>query len=129
MNFRNMSVGQGSYGLILLGSLLIVAVVFALGLSIAGSYLLMVHYVHVQNVALIHAQAKATAAAKAAQLKSAVGTCKAVKAMDAASHGATNASSSASSYGHKLALAIHNLYVNSGCPALLKGIIPKTPGL
>lgn len=121
MSFRNMSVGRGSYGLIILGSLLIIAVVFALGLSIAGSYLLMVHYVHVQQAALIAAQAKAATAAKAAQIKSAIGTCKAVQAMDAASYGAINASASAASYGHRLALAIHNLYINSGCSRLLGG--------
>lgn len=91
-------------------SFAVVILLMGLGASIAGSYALMIHYVHTFGMHQMQDQ-----------LKSAVSTCKWLRAMDDASINAVNASKSPMSYGHKLAAAIHGLYIHSACPQILSG--------
>lgn len=104
------------FSAVALGSVLILTLVLFLGISIAGSYALTIHFVD-----------QSTAARERVQLQSAKGTCAAVRAMDEASEGVEFAKPSAigipadKSYGRKLSTAIHNLYVNSQCPQILDG--------
>jgi hypothetical protein len=85
-----------------------------LGCAIGGAYLVAEHAVHV---------------AQASNLQAGIRTCEAVRKMDEASQPpVVNASSNPLSYGHKLASAIHQLYITSGCKELLSGKSTK-PGV
>lgn len=55
-------------------------------------------------------------------IRTAIPTCKAIVRMDKASHGASNASHSPNSYGHRLARAIHNVNTTSGCATLVREV-------
>lgn len=96
------------YAAVVVGSLIIVVVLAVLGGAIGGSYVLMVHY-----VTSFQAQQHALAA------RNAVGLCRAIQGMDLAGHGAVFSDGQPASYGRKLAAAIHQLFVSSGCPQVL----------
>jgi hypothetical protein len=86
------------------------------GGAVLLNYIITINAIHHQdaiNAALNHKQ-------QMAQIKSSAGICDAVSKMNDAGKGATNASSSPNSYGHRLAKAIGLLYDKSGCAAVLK---------
>jgi hypothetical protein len=78
---------------------------------------------HSQQVAAQQAANKA----EVVSVKAAIPLCQALQQMDNASVGATNASNSPSSYGHRLAIAIHKLFVNTKCNLLLADVAQNQP--
>lgn len=100
-----------------IGSLVILIILLGIGASIAGSYVLMIHYVNAL-----------TAKQVASQAHNAIASCKALHGIDKAGSG-IHFPAPGHAHPSELALSrlfsgIHNLYVHSGCPALLKGVIP-----
>lgn len=112
------------YSVAVLASFAVATFVFVLGGAIVLNYILTVNYVHhIETV-----QAAIQQHQHLAQQRAGVGTCLAVKQMDEARIGAVNASHDPNSYGHKLAKAIHSLYIHSGCPKLIRQFGPKHKG-
>jgi len=98
----------------ILVALAIVILLAVTGGSIAGSYLLTIHYVH--EFSTHQAQE---------QLKAAVQSCKALRALDD-SHNGINFPKINSSHPSELALTrmfkgIHDVYISSHCQAILSG--------
>lgn len=116
ISMRNWVNGNvGPYALVVIGSLAIIAILFVIGFSIAGSYLLTIHYVHAYQASL-----------QAAQLKQAVGTCKALHALD---HAGAGIHFPAPGSGHPSELAltrlfagIHQVYTSSGCAKIVAAL-------
>lgn len=97
-----------------IASFAVVGVIFVLGGSIIGSYLLMVHYVHSFTIHEMQVQ-----------LKAAVQSCKALRALDNSHNGIVFPKINP---GHPSELAltrmfkgIHEVYVSSQCPQILSG--------
>lgn len=96
-------------------------IVFAT-LAIVGSYFLTLHAIHVQELA----SAAQAAAAKAAQLKSAIPTCKALVALDNAQNGIhfspPSRNGTAELYVLRLVKALHQVVASTNCQAILRSV-------
>lgn len=94
-----------------IGSLCLLFVIGLIAGGIAGSYLLTLS--SIRNNEISQAQQN---------LASGKQTCKAIRAMDNASiHATFYDPTGKNSYGKNLSSAIHSLYVNSECPAIIAG--------
>jgi hypothetical protein len=85
------------------GTIVVIAFVLALTLTIGGNYLLTVHYVNAEN---------------ARQMRALVPLCKALRDLDLTSVGAHWPKGN--TYAPKMVQAIHNVYLNTHCPSVLK---------
>lgn len=100
-------------------ALVVVAFVLALILSIGGSYALTIQAIsnfkakeHAAEMAL-HQREEESA------VRTGIPTCKAIVKLDDASHGPQNLGLDVWGYGHRLASAIHDVNVTSGCAVLI----------
>lgn len=116
-NWVNLNVGP--YGLVVIGSLAILALLFVVGFSIAGSYLLTIHYVHAYQASL-----------QAAQLKSSIGTCQSLHGLAQAGSGihfpAPGAAHPSELALTRLFAGINHVYTSSGCPKVLAAVAKAT---
>lgn len=96
-------------------SLICCAFLLSLAAAIGGSYVLILQAEHKQQAFATQVVQQQTAD----QIRQAVPECEQLQAMDNASNGAVNSSSSPDSYGRRLAAAIHSFNVASKCPLLL----------
>lgn len=116
---------QSPYALAVILSLGLIALVFIWGGSIAGCYILGVHYANT----LAAKQAALAAKQLAIQKHAAIASCTSFHSLAAAGNGihfpAVNAAHPSELALTRLFAGIHNLYTSSGCPQILKGIFPK----
>jgi hypothetical protein len=111
---------------LVLATAAIFCVLCVAGFSLAGSYALTLHAISVAQHAQAAAATRNAVLAKAAALKAAVPTCQALLHLDQARAGAIFAGRArtgvplALSYGHRLAVAIHQVYLATRCATVLK---------